>query len=52
MLAVKDQNIRVMAVISRESNEKLKKVAKEDSRSVSNLIGKLINDYLESHDKD
>ncbi|MDU4787539.1 MAG: DNA-binding protein [Clostridium sp.] len=45
-MAIQKDNIRIMVTISREENEKLKKVADEENRSVSNLASTLIKNYL------
>lgn len=45
-MAIQKDNIRIMVTISREENEKLKKVANEENRSVSNLASTLIKNYL------
>ena len=46
IMAIQKDNIRIMVTISREENEKLKKVADEENRSVSNLASTLIKNYL------
>lgn len=42
---------RVVAYFDEETAEKLKKEAKEQGRSVSNLIGYIIKKYLEEQAK-
>lgn len=40
---------RVLTFLDDETTEKLKKQAKKEGRSVSNLIGYIIKKYLEEH---
>ena len=48
ILPVSKDKTRISVTLTREEYEKLKNKAKEDGRSVSNLIGQLIKQYLRS----
>jgi len=43
---ISKNNTRVLVTMSKETKEKLEKLAKEDNRSVNNLILTIINKYI------
>lgn len=43
---ISESNTRVLVTMSKETKEKLEKLAKEDNRSVNNLILTVINKYI------
>lgn len=43
---ISESNTRVLVTMSKETKEKLEKLAKEDNRSVNNLILTIINKYI------
>jgi predicted DNA-binding protein len=43
---ISENNIRVLVTMPKETKEKLEKLAKEDNRSVNNLILTVINKYI------
>ena len=45
---ISDNNTRVLVTMPKETKERLKKLAKEDNRSVNNLIVTIINKYIET----
>ena len=47
-MAISSNNVRVNITVAKEEKEKLEKIAKEDKRSVSNLIAKIVKEYLEN----
>ena len=47
-MPVSKDKTRISVTISKEEYELLKNKAKEDGRSVSNLIGLLVKEYLRS----
>ena len=45
-MATKVNTTRISVTVSRADYEALKGMAEEDGRSISNLVGKIIKDYL------
>ena len=43
---ISENNTRVLITMPKETKERLEKLAKEDNRSVNNLILTLINKYI------
>jgi predicted DNA-binding protein len=43
---ISENNTRVLVTMPKETKEKLEKLAKEDNRSVNNLILTVINKYI------
>lgn len=47
-MAVSEEKTRVLITITKSQKEKLDEIAEKDKRSLSNLCGKIISDYLDS----
>ncbi|WP_375712626.1 ribbon-helix-helix domain-containing protein [Staphylococcus chromogenes] len=45
---IKDENTRISVTISKENRDKLKRVAKNEHRSMSKMVEHLISTYIES----
>ena len=45
------RNTRIIVTINKKLKEKLKLLAKEEQRSVSNLCSKIVSDYIKGKDK-
>lgn len=45
-MTLSKDNVRVSVTVSKKDYELLKRLAEEDGRSISNLVGKIIKDYL------
>ena len=45
-MPVSKDNTRVSITVSKKDYELLKRLSEEDGRSISNLVGKIIKDYL------
>ncbi len=45
-MAIKETNTRISVKMPKDTYTKLLKIAEKDDRSMSNLILKIINDYL------
>ena len=45
---ISENNTRVLVTMPKETKEKLEKLAKEDNRSLNNMIVTIINKYLET----
>ena len=43
---ISENNTRVLVTMPKETKERLEKLAKEDNRSVNNLILTILNKYL------
>ena len=50
-MAVSQDNTRIIVTINKKLKEKLKLLAKEEQRSVSNLCSKIVSDYIKGKDK-
>lgn len=50
-MAISQDNTRIIITISKQLKEKLKLLAKEEQRSISNLCTKLISDYIKRKGK-
>lgn len=46
---ISDNNTRVMVTIPKELRETLQKIAKEENRSLSNLIVTILDSYVKEH---
>lgn len=49
---VAKQNTRILVTLSKEDFNKLQTLATKEKRSISNLCGKILSDYIESLSKD
>ena len=49
---VSKQNTRILVTLSKEDFNKLQTLATKEKRSISNLCGKILSDYIESLSKD
>lgn len=47
-MAISDKNERTMVIMPKELKEKLKQIAEEQSRSLSNLILNVLKDYVQN----
>lgn len=47
-MAISDKNERTMVIMPKELKEKLKQMAEEQSRSLSNLILNVLKDYVQN----
>lgn len=47
-MAISDRNTRTMITLSKELKATLEKIAKEDDRSLNNLMVKILTDYVRS----
>ncbi len=47
-MAVSEDKTRVLITITKAQREQLDKIAEKEQRSLSNLCGKIISDYLNS----
>ena len=45
---IKDENTRISVTISKKNRDKLKRVAKNEHRSMSKMVEHLISTYIES----
>ena len=45
-MATKVNTTRISVTVSKADYELLKRLSEEDGRSISNLVGKIIKDYL------
>ena len=45
-MAISDMNTRTMITLSKELKAILEKMAKDDGRSLNNLMLKILNDYV------
>ena len=45
---VSKQNTRILVTLSKEDFNKLQTLATKEKRSISNLCGKILSDYIES----
>ena len=50
-MAVSQDNTRIIVTINKKLKEKLKLLAKEEQRSVSDLCSKIVSDYIKGKDK-
>lgn len=49
-MAIKETNTRISVKMPKETYNKLLNIAEQDDRSMSNLILKIINDYLKKEE--
>jgi predicted transcriptional regulator len=45
-MSISDKNTRTLITLPKELKAKLEKIAKEDSRSLNNLMVKVLTDYV------
>lgn len=50
-MVIKEDKHRFVVIIEKDTFETFKKLAEKEKRSASNLASKLINDYIEEHNK-
>ena len=48
---IKKSNIRCLVTMSKDFNNKLKEIANEENRSVSNLIVTVLKEYVETKER-
>ncbi|GEM_PF-2642407 len=48
---ISKNSVRIQAVISKEDYKKLEDIAKNEDRSISNLAGRMIREYLSKSKK-
>ena len=45
-MAISDENVRTQVVLSKDFKAQLEKIAKEENRSLSNLIDTILKNYV------
>ena len=45
-MGLKENKIRTQIILDKQVKEELQKMAEEDSRSLSNMVNKILKDYI------
>ncbi|HFE4994833.1 TPA: DUF6364 family protein [Staphylococcus aureus] len=48
---IKEENTRISVTVSKEIRDKLKRIAKNENRSMSNMVEHLISKYIEKDEE-
>ncbi|HDB3129675.1 TPA: hypothetical protein O6L53_002732 [Staphylococcus aureus] len=48
---IKEENTRISVTVSKENRDKLKRIAKIENRSMSNMVEHLISKYIEKDEE-
>lgn len=48
---IKEENTRISVTVSKENRDKLKRIAKNENRSMSNMVEHLISKYIEKDEE-
>ena len=51
-MTLKDSKCRTQIILEKQVKEELQRMAQKDSRSLSNMVNKILKDYIAQNSKD